>query len=160
MTNFAQDLFIEPARDDYIGVFGHLLSVSANAGEITSFDVVNKRPSAGLDLITAKPSPIDLPLSLTFLECHPSSSQVFFPIGVETYLAVVAGDKDGKPDLTTLRAFEIENGSPVVINAGVWHAPIAALSASGGFATITFYARDAGDRILFEIPSHVVRRRN
>ncbi|MBA4079448.1 MAG: hypothetical protein C0508_30750, partial [Cyanobacteria bacterium PR.023] len=114
MKDKAQDLSIELAAGDRLGGLCSLLEVPDTIGGITPFNLINERPSARLDLITAKPLPIDLPFTLTFLECHPASSQVFFPVGIETYLVVVARDNNGEPDLTTLRAFAIEEGKPTL----------------------------------------------
>ncbi|KAI2469442.1 putative ureidoglycolate hydrolase [Annulohypoxylon bovei var. microspora] len=87
------------------------------------------------------------------LERHPFTTQTFVPLGASAktrYLVIVApsqapdsADKDfpvpagdelpgrGLPDLKGLRAFVATGAQAVTYGAGTWHAPMAALGASG-----------------------------
>ncbi len=56
------------------------------------------------------------------LERHPRSDQLFVPLDGQRYLAVVCDDRDGEPDLTTLKAFLVPGNSGILYRHNVWHA--------------------------------------
>ncbi|EFX04469.1 ureidoglycolate hydrolase [Grosmannia clavigera kw1407] len=83
---------------------------------------------------------------VTILERHPYTTQTFVPLtarGNTRYLVIVAPtlasngpsssqrDRRGPPDVHNLRAFVARGDQAVTYGAGTWHAPMAALGASG-----------------------------
>jgi allantoicase len=106
-------------------------------------DDVEPRPTTRFAVYRASPAKEALPGKLfpvRLLERHPYNNQAFFCIGNSThgklwesdlekpgraYLVVVAlsGD-DGKPDLSTLRAFIASVSQGIVYGTGVWHHPL------------------------------------
>jgi ureidoglycolate lyase len=75
-----------------------------------------------------------LPLTISVLEQHPNSSQVFFSISADRFLVVVAPEAPGgAPDVAKAEAFVGRRGQGINYHAGVWHAPIVALDADSDF---------------------------
>ena len=75
-----------------------------------------------------------LPLTVTVLERHPLSAQLFLPLRVGQYLVVVCGSgSDGLPDLATACAFTGKPTQAIQYQAGTWHAPLIALDQPGEF---------------------------
>lgn len=99
------------------------------ARRIPGIDNLSHDPAAGkpvLDIYSIEPS--QLPFTVSCLERHPLSSQVFMPVACARFLVVVAAsDAAGQPDLTQVLAF-IGDGTQIVhYRKGVWHAPMVAL---------------------------------
>ena len=75
-----------------------------------------------------------LPFTLTVVERHPLSPQLFFPnSGVRFLVCACPARADGEPDLDALQAFIGQHAQGIVWRAGVWHSPFAALDADGDF---------------------------
>lgn len=101
-------------------------------------DVVNLRPeSATLNLCVFRCSPLEkLPFEIKLLERHQYSTQVFMPISSDArYLVIVSLGSD-KPDLSTLKAFEVFNPQGISYKPGVWHYPMTALVNQIDFACL------------------------
>ena len=92
------------------------------------------------------------------LERHPFSTQTFIPIGVATYLVVVASSAaDGSPNLTGLRAFRVPGSMIVQYHAAVWHAPLTALDPAGSFAMHVHRDGSSGDTEFLDISPVAIR---
>ncbi|BFZ64432.1 hypothetical protein YB2330_005577 [Saitoella coloradoensis] len=76
-------------------------------------------------------------LRVNVLERHPYTTQSFIPLGRDRnevgYVVVVADDKDGVPDLSTVRAFGCTGKEGVTYGVGQWHAPMIALKETTDF---------------------------
>jgi ureidoglycolate lyase len=74
------------------------------------------------------------PVEIAMMERHPLGSQAFLPLGVVSYLVVVApaGDFDAKK----MRAFSIRGWQGVNYARGVWHHPLIVLGGVGDFVVI------------------------
>lgn len=75
------------------------------------------------------------------LEQHPYSSQTFLPLGRNptkpAYIVIVSlKDKDGLPDLSTVRAFIATGAQAVTYGAATWHAPMVAIDSTTDFAVL------------------------
>ena len=82
-------------------------------------------------------APSALPYTVSMLERHPQSAQIFVPLAVERYVIVVAESlSDGSPDLARLRAFEAPGNVGMVYGRGVWHAGATVLGEQGSFAVL------------------------
>lgn len=78
--------------------------------------------------------PMALPATITELEAHPHSAQVFLPVGPSRPVVVVAlPGADGAPDPETLEAFIGTPGQAILYDPGVWHAGLTTAGAPGGF---------------------------
>ena len=83
--------------------------------------------------------------SVTLLERHPFSTQVFIPMaGVGRYLVIVARG-ESVPDLGTLRAFLATGQQGVTYAPGVWHHPLVALDQSSDFTCLVWEDGSDGD---------------
>ncbi|KAF9175351.1 Allantoicase [Mortierella sp. AD011] len=81
-------------------------------------------------------------IGVKLLERHPYSSQMFVPMGGDGnggFVIVVAKDRlsDGKPDLSTLKAFTVKNSQGVNYKPNVWHHPMIVTERPVTFLTIT-----------------------
>ncbi|CCG83110.1 Probable ureidoglycolate hydrolase [Taphrina deformans PYCC 5710] len=87
-------------------------------------------------------------ISITVLERHPYTTQTFVPLGGNAeqieFLAVVAEDREGQPDPTSLRAWLCHGGQLVTYAANQWHAPMIALHDQLIFA-VTNAENNTGD---------------
>lgn len=74
-------------------------------------------------------STIQLPYELSKLECHPLGSQAFVPCSSTRFLVVVA-PAGSSPELQNLRAFITDGRQGINYHKGIWHAPMATLTAA------------------------------
>ena len=89
-----------------------------------------------------------LPNSLTQVERHPHSAQVFLPVDVSRYLVVVMPSaSDGSPDVSRACCFELPGTVGVIYRRDVWHAGMMVLDRPGSFAVLM--SRGAQDDDVF-----------
>ncbi|MBL8386092.1 MAG: ureidoglycolate lyase [Burkholderiales bacterium] len=75
-----------------------------------------------------------LPFTVTVIERHPLSPQLFYPNSGAGFLVCACPVRtDGEPDLSALQAFIGTRAQGIVWNAGVWHSPLAALGENADF---------------------------
>ncbi|MBM7111957.1 ureidoglycolate lyase [Archangium primigenium] len=79
--------------------------------------------------------PARFPLRCTQLERHPTSSQLFLPLGERPFLVVVALGRDA-PDPATLRVFVTNGHQGVNYAPGTWHHPTLALEVETDFLVL------------------------
>ena len=84
-------------------------------------------------------------IAVSLLEKHPQSSQTFIPMGTSrdeiAYIVVVAlaaSNDMSKPDLSTIKAFACKGNQAVTYGAGVWHAPMIAVSERSEYSYVDF----------------------
>ncbi|TRM69398.1 galactose-binding domain-like protein [Schizophyllum amplum] len=89
----------------------------------------------------------DRTLPLQVLERHPYTNQAFIPMGngnrgglsepgVAYLVTVAKNGRDGRPDLTTLRAFVATAAQGIVYNTAVWHQPMTVLDKPMDFTCV------------------------
>lgn len=79
--------------------------------------------------------PVEMPLALDFLECHPLGSQAFMPLHEERFVVVVA-PKGETIDSQDVRAFVTDGHQGVNYHAGTWHAIQSVLEREGRFLVV------------------------
>ncbi|XKH59938.1 ureidoglycolate lyase [Halomonas sediminis] len=79
--------------------------------------------------------PVEIPLTLDFLECHPLGSQAFMPLHDERFVIVVA-PKGETIDTQEVRAFVTDGRQGVNYHAGTWHAIQSVLEREGRFLVV------------------------
>ncbi len=79
--------------------------------------------------------PVEMPLALDFLECHPLGSQAFMPLHEERFVIVVA-PKGDTIDSQDVRAFVTDGRQGVNYHAGTWHAIQSVLEREGSFLVV------------------------
>lgn len=95
----------------------------------------------------------NLPLDVIVFEQHPNSSQVFFPVSADLFLVVVAPQaQGGAPDIGQAKAFIGQRGQGINYHAGVWHAPIVALSTGGDFLMLIWEQDTPADCRIERLP--------
>lgn len=91
--------------------------------------------------------------TVTLLERHAHSTQVFIPMNAKRYLVVVClgrKDREGRndeaaPDLKTLRGFIAQGNQGITYRPGVWHHPLIALDQVTDFACLVWENGSADD---------------
>jgi len=126
--------------------FGNVIScrefggIASNQNTAVRFDDV-----AGLDLTSAdgaatvslyRVEPASFPLRVARLEQHPLSTQMFVPMSGRPFLVIVAGDRSGRPDFASLRAFRTDGDQAVNYHRAVWHHPVIALDEPASFVMV------------------------
>ena len=81
------------------------------------------------------------PIEISMMERHPLGSQAFLPLGVVSYLVVVA--PAGELDASKLRAFFTRGWQGVNYARGVWHHPLIVLDVSADFIVVDRGGKEA-----------------
>jgi ureidoglycolate lyase len=107
-------------------------SIAANLGTAARFDritaLTSSRRSATPNVALFRSTAQALPRTLTLLERHACSSQLFVPMHCARYLVVVAPTAlEGGPDEDGIVAFLGGPGVGINYRAGTWHHPLLAL---------------------------------
>lgn len=102
--------------------------------DLCAVDVEAEGGRAILSLFRAARRPD--PILVRMMERHPLASQAFYPLGGDDWLVVVCADKDGAPDLDTLRCFRASGCQGVNVARGVWHHPLLVLTPSQDFLVL------------------------
>ena len=55
---------------------------------------------------------------------HPLASQAFMPLQKFDWQVVVANDKDGSPDISSIKCFKVPGDVGISYNPKVWHFPL------------------------------------
>jgi ureidoglycolate lyase len=74
------------------------------------------------------------PIEISMMERHPLGSQAFLPIGVVSYLVVVA--PAGSFDASAMRVFSTRGWQGVNYARGVWHHPLIVLDSVADFIVV------------------------
>ena len=116
---------------------------SANARDGWGITDSLKTPAAQLNICLFRSKPREMPFSVTLLERHQFSSQMFIPMTSNdkaAYLVVVALNDpvEDKPDMSTFRVFYGTSLQAFNYNAGVWHHPMIALYSQVDFVCLVF----------------------
>lgn len=99
---------------------------------------------------------VALPYQVSSVERHPRAKQVFLPLDVSRYLAVVMpSDAAGEPRPELAQAFLVPGTVGVIYHANVWHAGAAVLDRAGNFSVL-MWRRGDGDDEFRAIPRLVV----
>jgi len=81
------------------------------------------------------------PVEIAMMERHPLGSQAFLPLGVVSYLVVVA--PAGEFDVSRLRAFLTRGWQGVNYARGVWHHPLIVLDVAADFIVVDRGGKEA-----------------
>lgn len=71
--------------------------------------------------------------TLTCMERHPHTDQMFAPLSGQRFLVMVCDDRDGQPSPDTLRAFCAPSGTGVLFHRNIWHAGMRTFDAPAEF---------------------------
>ncbi|KAJ7703008.1 galactose-binding domain-like protein [Mycena rosella] len=155
---------ITPANQGSASKF-HKLSLLASsypseAGATAGLSVYRCNPLEGIAA--------DGTTELKVMERHPYTNQAFIPMGKgsgegladpgSAYLVVVAKNAaDGRPDLSTVRAFIATASQGIVYDTAVWHQPMTVLGKAMDFTCVETQVGDGGvaDCEIVELESAV-----
>lgn len=136
-------LEIEPLTSAAFKPYGDVIETheavqqSINAGTTTRFhDLADLQFGHGTKPLVSifRGCAFKLPFQLRVMERHPLASQLFYPLGGSSFLAVVAKDDDGKP--INLRAFLAAPNQGVNYHANIWHHPLICLDKGQDFFVV------------------------
>ena len=128
---------IEPMDEVALRPFADLLAApAAGPRQDHASPIENRRAGVSANLALIRSEPFAGLMPLTRLERHPQSSQAFLPLAVDSYLVVVAPDRDGRPDEAAIRAFRVPGQAGINYRAGAWHAHLMTVLAPGTFAML------------------------
>ena len=102
------------------------------------------------------PPKVNFPFSISKLEKHPFSPQVFVPMHECDYVAIACrSDSMGYPDVTTLRAFWVVGPTIVIYSKNVWHHGLLAGRDDLNFCVMqNFIGQD--DDIFFKLTEEIL----
>ncbi len=96
------------------------------------------------------------PHTVTMLEKHPHTVQIFLPLEASGYLIVVAPSQtDGTPDLTGVRAFVAPGNVGVLYAANTWHAGATALHGKAHFA-VYMHRNGVDDDVFLPLSAELI----
>ena len=126
---------IENINLDNFSEFGHVIQkesafkkITINQGttvrhhNISDLELNNEDGIPTISIFSG--SPRNIPIEIKIMEKHPIASQSFLPVQNIDWLIVVSREKDGMPDLDTMRCFHVEGDFGITYKKNVWHHPL------------------------------------
>lgn len=131
------DVFVPPAVGHVTDIANKLQNLRSHA-ELQCY--MNNRPA------------VTLPQTVTVMERHRFSSQVFIPLDVSRYIVAVApSDDHDRPDTSKLRCFYATETQAINFRAGVWHCPMSVLDRPAQFTVLMWKDFTADDTQFVDI---------
>ncbi len=139
------ELTAQPLTDEAFAPFGEVIDSRVadyfhiNGGrtrryhDLASVETHGEGGQALISLFVSQP--VEVPLTLDFLERHPLGSQAFMPLHEERFLIVVAPPGE-TIDPASVRAFVTDGRQGVNYRAGTWHAIQSVLEREGEFLVV------------------------
>lgn len=134
-------LLPEPLTAEAFAPFGTVMDIGAaerrliNGGTTERFHALaaaDTDADGGRTILSLfRGQPRAFPYALTMMERHPLGSQAFFPVSGGLWVAVVASDDHGSPDVPS--AFLVPGTVGVQYGRNVWHHPLIAVGAVSDF---------------------------
>lgn len=90
--------------------------------ELSEIDVIDNLSKPIVSIFSASPRP--KPVAINYLEMHPLGSQTFLPIQNIDWSVIVATDRNGTPDLSSIKCFKIKGTQGFSYKPYVWHFPL------------------------------------
>lgn len=100
--------------------------------DLADIDVTDGGGRAIVSLFRGRP--FAPPIGISMMERHPLGSQLFFPVGAKSFLAVVAPDENGIPGVPV--AFLCPPGTGVNYAKNTWHHPLLSLETVSDFLVV------------------------
>jgi ureidoglycolate lyase len=123
-------LQVEPLTEEAFAPFGKVIQKQGQRPEVINHGRTLKYARLAdidVDAQGGKPAvhlycsnPVDLPLCVEIMECHPLGSQTFMPLHNRPFLVVVA-PPGGEPVPGSIRCFITDGRQGVHLAKGVWH---------------------------------------
>ncbi|MCL7930754.1 ureidoglycolate lyase [Halomonas llamarensis] len=139
------ELKAQPLTPEAFAPFGDVIDTRTadyfpiNAGrtrryhDLAQVETLGENARALINIFVSQP--VEMPLALDFLECHPLGSQAFMPLHEERFVVVVA-PKGETIEPKQVRAFVTDGRQGVNYAAGTWHAIQSVLEREGRFLIV------------------------
>jgi ureidoglycolate lyase len=112
----------------------------------------NDRPAAKPNLRVQYTQPTPLPLTITMIERHRHSSQMFAPLSGGSYLVIVfPSGSNGDPVLEAGSAFIGQGNQAINYNVDTWHHGFLALDGPGTFLMLRWENGTGGDEEFLQL---------
>lgn len=152
MSGSPRPLRLTPFDEAALAPYGQIIRPPSQPGERAFYTewLADQHPGTSIRLHTNTIVPSTPPYAVHQLERHPRTAQIFIPLNVSRYVALVtAMDETGGPDLATAMAMILPGDRGIVFAKGVWHAGASVLDHIGSFCVL-HYRNDtsADDEIL------------
>ena len=149
-------LKIKPLDMDDFAPFGMTLTHSGGKERLYFLRQFEYFMNKNTSMWVNNPPKVSFPFSISKLEKHPFSPQVFVPMHECNYVAIAClSDSMGFPDVTTLRAFWIVGSTIVIYSNNVWHHGLLASRDDLNFCVVqNFIGQD--DDIFFELKEEIL----
>ncbi|MBI1416817.1 MAG: hypothetical protein GC146_06290 [Limimaricola sp.] len=130
---------LRPVDPAAFAPFGAIVQPPAALGQRAFFsDHLHQRAEGSAPVLHVNHvAPSVLPLEIKRLERHPVAAQVFIPLDVSRYVALVMpSDPSGAPDPTRALAMLMPGTLGIIYSPGVWHLGATVLDKVGSFAVL------------------------
>ena len=149
MNDKGNQIQIQPVNEADFAKFGDILTLRQKPDQIINQGMCNRHNDLakltfadggkdGISLFDAEPQ--TLPLKLEMMERHPKGSQAFVPMHELQFLVIVAGDKNGQPDIP--KAFLTDPRTGINIHQNIWHGVLTPINTPGLFAVIDWIGNE------------------
>ena len=149
-------LRLSPPRPEAFAPFGALLTRPEEPGQRRMYTqwLGSKRAGMTPRLHVNHVRMSSLPFTISTMERHLHSAQVFLPLDVARFVVVVAPTSaTGSPDLASATAFLIPGTIGILYNSGIWHAGITVLERAGSFSVLMWRNDSDDDEEFVELAS-------
>tara|TARA_A100001015_G_scaffold74576_1_gene82729 strand:+ start:3631 stop:4104 length:474 start_codon:yes stop_codon:yes gene_type:complete len=152
----APPLKIEPLNMSDFAPFGMTLTHSGGKERLYFLQQFEDFMKKNTSVWVNNPPKVNFPFSISKLEKHPFSPQVFVPMHECNYVAIAClSDSMGYPDVTTLKAFWVVGPTIVIYSKNIWHHGLLASRDDLNFCVVqNFIGQD--DDIFFKLDEEIL----
>jgi ureidoglycolate lyase len=147
------ELRLEPLSADAFAPFGRVLEIPRMPGRLNADDALTSlRDNAKPQLALIQLEPTAAPFTVTEVERHAFSSQIFVPIEVSRYVLLVATNNGApRPEPHELRGFVAGPAQAISYHPNVWHHRMTVLDSAARFAAMLWVDKSADDEEFVDL---------
>lgn len=147
------ELRLEPLSAEAFAPFGKVLAIPAEPGRLNVDDALKSlRAHAKPQLALIRLEATAAPFTVTEVERHAFSSQIFVPIEVSRYVVLVAANSGApRPEADALRGFLAGPNQAISYHPNVWHHRMTVLDRPARFAAMLWVDKSADDEEFVDL---------
>jgi len=141
LSGSRRPLRLTPFDEAALAPYGQIIRPPTQPGERAFYTawLADQHPGTTIRLHTNTVIPSTLPYAVHQLERHPRTAQIFVPLNVSRYVALVTStDETGRPDPAAALAMIVPGDRGIVFARSVWHAGAAVLDHIGSFCVLQY----------------------